>query len=265
MTTIAGLAVREAGPPDGRPVLLLHGWPESSHMWVACLEALSARGLRAIAPDLPGHGCSEVRRPGTWATHVAAVGALADELGLSADRPAALIVHDWGGLIGLRWACDHPGLTDAHVISDTGFFADGRWHGLARAMRTPGEGEELVAGWTRDTFGQLLGAVSKIDAAGVDEHWRSLATPEHRAAALELYRSGEFAELAAYDGRLAALDVDTLVLWGEDDPFAPLAGAERFVAELPRARLEVLPGTGHFAPEDDPAAYASSVARFLAP
>lgn len=261
---MSDLHVRTAGPEDGRPVLLVHGWPESSHMWEACLAALADAGLRAIAPDLPGHGRSPLRRPATWATHVAALHEVAEAHGIGPDRPAALVVHDWGGLIGLRWACDHPGWTDAHVISDTGFFADGRWHGLARAMRTPGEGEALVDAWTRESFGQLLGAVSRLTDAQLDEHWRSLETVEHRRAALELYRSGEFSELAAYEGRLAALDVPTLVLWGEDDPFAPVAGAERFAAELPRAELRVLPGTGHFVVEDAPEAYAAAVAGFLA-
>jgi haloalkane dehalogenase len=61
------------------------------------------------------------------------------------------------------------------------------------------------------------------------------ATDEGRMAQLELYRSGEFAELAPYDGRLAALGVPTLLLWGGRDQFAPVAGAHRFQAELPHA------------------------------
>ena len=58
--------------------------------------------------------------------------------------PVALVTHDWGVLIGLRWACDHPGAVSALVISDGGFFADRRWHDLANVMRTPGEGEKLI-------------------------------------------------------------------------------------------------------------------------
>ena len=80
---------------------------------------------------------------------------------------------------------------------------------------------------------------------------------------LDLYRSGQFAELEPYAPRLAALDVPALVLWGEDDPFAPVAGAHRFVAELADAELVVLPGTGHFVVDDAPAAYAEAVMAFL--
>ena len=256
----AGLAYREAGPADGRPVLCVHGWPESSYMWRATLAALAARGLRALAPDLPGFGASPHRRPATWAMHRAALEAFRTELGL--DR-AALVVHDWGGLIGLRWACDHPHAVDALVISDTGFFPDGKWHGMARAMRTPGEGEQLVAGLTREAFDELvLGASRGIDGASLDEYWRGVEG-EGRAAVLELYRSGDLEELRPYVGALAALEVPTLLLWGEDDPFAPVAGAHRLAREIPHAQLRVIPGTGHFVVEDAPDEYARSVADFL--
>ena len=59
--------------------------------------------------------------------------------------PVDLVTHDWGVLVGLRWACDHPGSVRTLTISDGGFFADRRWHDLANVMRTPGEGEKLVA------------------------------------------------------------------------------------------------------------------------
>ena len=78
-------------------------------------------------------------RPATWGSHTERLEAFRTELGL--DR-VVLVVHDWGGLIGLRWACDHPAAARAIVISSTGFFSDGQWHGLADAMRTPGTGEE---------------------------------------------------------------------------------------------------------------------------
>jgi haloalkane dehalogenase len=66
-----------------------------------------------------------------------------------------LVVHDWGGLIGLRWACEHPDAVRALVISDTGFFPDGKWHGVAELMRIQGKGEELVEGMTRSSDGMI--------------------------------------------------------------------------------------------------------------
>src|SRR5215208_4713435 len=183
-----GLPVfRSAGDPANPAVLLVHGYPESSHMWRASLNALAESGLYAVAPDLPGFGDSPPDPPGTWERHVEVLEALrrAEALGR-----VALVGHDWGGLIGLRWACDHPDAVWAVVASDTGFFPDGRWHGMAEAMRTPGQGEE--------------------------------------------------------------------------HPFAPVAGAQRFAREISGARVQVIPGTGHFVLEDAPETAAQALAAFLA-
>ncbi|WP_372788325.1 alpha/beta fold hydrolase [Paraconexibacter sp.] len=257
----AGLAYREAGPSDGPAVLLVHGWPESSHMWSRPLRALGEAGFRAVAPDLPGYGSSPLRRPATWALHVEALETFRRAVGL--DR-VALVVHDWGGLIGLRWACEHPDAVTALSISDSGFFPDGKWHGMAKAMREPGTGEELVAQLTPEGVAGILRSLSPgMDEEALAEYGRAFATEDGRHAALDLYRSGNFEELAEHDGKLAALGVPTLVLWGEDDPFAPLAGAHRLVAEIPGAELDVIPGTGHFVVDDQPDVFAERLIGFL--
>jgi haloalkane dehalogenase len=259
---MAALASRSAGDPGDPAVLLVHGYPESSSMWREALEALAARGLYAIAPDLAGFGDSEPDPPGTWERHVEALERFRAEQGL---ERVALVGHDWGGLIGLRWACDHPDRLWAVVASDTGFFADGRWHGLAQAMRTPGQGEELIDGMGREQFGQMLAAVSTgIGDDAVDDYFKAFADEPRRRGQLELYRSGDFEKLAAYEGRLAALGVPFLALWGEDDPFAPVAGGQRFADEVPGGQLVVIPGTGHFVFADAPEAAAEALAEFLA-
>lgn len=259
------LVHREATPenPTDKPsVVCLHGWPESSRMWDPTLEALAAAGLRALAPDLPGYGASPRVRPATWAMHVDAFDQWRTEQEL---ERVSLVVHDWGGLIGLRWACDHPEAVAALVISGTGFFPDGTWHGLAEQMRTPGAGEQLLAALTQDRFAALLRSHSEgMSPAAIASYWEPFASEDGRAAQLELYRSGELAELEPYAGRLDALGVPTLLLWGENDPFAPAAGALRLLAEIPHAVLEIVDGAGHFVAEDEPAAYATAVARFLA-
>jgi haloalkane dehalogenase len=79
---------------------------------------------------------------------------------------------------------------------------------------------------------------------------------------LELYRSGDFSKLESYD--LAALGVPTLLLWGEDDEFAPVAGAHRFQRELPDTELVVVGGARHFVWEDAPAECAAALTGFLA-
>ena len=261
-----GLPVfKSAGDPADPAVLLVHGYPASSHMWQPALRALAAHGLYAVAPDLPGYGDSEPDPPGTWTRHVEALEALRRAEGL---ERVALVGHDWGGLIGLRWACDHPDAVWAVVASDTGFFPDGRWHGMAEALRTPGQGEQLVDGMTLEAFTGMLGSISKgIGPEHAREYFKAFADEPRRRGQLELYRSGEFSELEAYEGRLAALGVPFLALWGEDDPFAPVAGAQRFAREGAGGggvRVEVIPGTGHFVYEDAPETAAAALAAFLA-
>ncbi|HEU0023145.1 MAG TPA: alpha/beta fold hydrolase [Thermoleophilaceae bacterium] len=256
-----GLAYREAGPPDGAPVLLVHGYPESSYMWVAVMSALADAGCRAVAPDLAGFGDSPPDPPGTWERHAERLEELRSELGL---ERSVLVVHDWGGLIGLRWACDHPGAARALVISGSGFFPDGKWHGMAKLMRTPGTGEEAMAAVTREGLGAILAQSSGgIDDRAIDEYWKAFADDERRRAHLELYRSGDFEKLAPYEGRLAALDLPVLLLWGERDEFAPVASARRFQRELPHTELVIVDGAGHFVFEDAPDRAAAAVTEFV--
>ena len=262
----AGLAYREAGPQpaDGRaPVaLLLHGYPNSSYMWRDVMPALAEAGYRAIAPDLAGFGDSPADLPGTWERHVDAVERFRSELGLEG---VALVVHDWGGLIGLRWACDHPAAVSALVISNTGFFADGRWHGIAEMMRTEGQGEELMANMSRDLFAAALRQSSPgMPDEAVDEYWKCCADDERKQAQLDLYRSGDFSKLEPYEGCLGSLALPTLILWGEKDDFAPVGGAHRFAKQIPDARVVVLPEAGHFPTEDDPERTATEIGAFLA-
>jgi len=250
---------REAGTPGDPAVLLVHGYPESSFMWEEVLAPLADAGFHALAPDLLGFGDSEPDPPGTWERHVEALERFRRQQGL--DR-VALVVHDWGGLIGLRWACDHPGDTWALAISDTGFFPDGRWHGLAEAMRSD-QGEAIVDGMTEEGFAGMLGSVGRIGPEAAREYFKAFADEPRRRGQLELYRSGDFEKLEPYEGRLAGLGVPVLLLWGEDDPFAPLAAAKRFEAELPGAELDVIEGAGHFVVDDAPERYAESLVSFL--
>ncbi len=257
----AGLAYRSAGERSDRVALLIHGYPESSFMWQHALDALADAGWWAIAPDLPGYGDSEPDPPGTWERHMDALERFVAKLELP---PVALVTHDWGVPIGLRWACDHPARARALVISDGGFFADRKWHDLANAMRTPGQGEELIRAYTREGFGVALSAVSPgMSERALDEYWKAFADDTRRMAQLELYRSGEFDKLIPYEGRVAALGLPALVVWGTEDRFAGVAMAERFQRELPDCELCLLDGAGHFVWDDRPDAAASALVDFL--
>ena len=256
-----GLAYRESGAPGGAPVLFVHGYPESSYMWRHALDALAGTEWRGLAPDLPGYGNSDPEPPGTWERHIEAVGRFVDALEL---RPVVLVTHDWGVPIGLRWACDSPGAARALVISDGGFFADRRWHDLANVMRTPGEGERLIAGYTREGFGRTLASLSSgMSEDALDEYWKAFADDTRRQGQLELYRSGDFDKLAPYQGRLAALGLPTLILWGGRDRFAAANMAARFHEEIPGSELTVFEEAGHFIWEDEPERSAQILLDFL--
>lgn len=260
-----GLAYREAlpdGPVGPRPVLCLHGFPETSFMWRELMASVAAEGHRIIAPDLPGSGDSPADPPNTWERLVETVERFVVALELA---PVVLVVHDWGGLIGLRWACDHAERVHAMVISDTGYFADGVWSGMAEGLRTPETGEQMLGALDRESFGQLMAASSEgLDDASKDAYWRALRTPEGQQAALEMYRSGDFSKLEPYAGCLGEMARPTLLLWGEDDPFAPVAGAHRLQEEIPDAELQVVEGSGHFVYSDAPARCSVAVTDFLA-
>jgi haloalkane dehalogenase len=256
----AGLSFRESGPADGPVALMLHGYPESSFMWEGVMPAVAAARWRAVAPDLAGFGDSPPDPPGTWEHRVESVDRFRTELGIERCVP---VVHDWGGLIGLWWACEHPDAVEALVISSTGFFPDGRWHGMAQGLREPGTGEQLLGALNRAGFGHVLREQSPgLSDAALDEYWKAYADEERRRGQLEMYRSGDFSKLERFD--LASLDVPVLLVWGEDDAFAPVAGAHRFERELPAAELVVVEGARHFVWDDAPEECAAALTGFLA-
>ncbi len=259
-----GMAYRAAGDPDAAVVLLVHGYPESSYIWHHALDALAGAGWHALAPDLPGYGDSEPGEPGSgsWESHMEALERFVRELRLG---PVALVTHDWGVMIGLRWACEHPDAISALVISDGGFFSDRRWHDLANVMRTPGDGEELIAAYTREGFYAAMRALSSgMDERALAEYWKAFADDRRRLAHLELYRSGDFDKLVPYDGRLGTLGVPALVLWGEQDRFAGVRMAHRFHRELDGSELSVLEDAGHFVWDDQPERASRALVAFLA-
>jgi haloalkane dehalogenase len=117
-------------------------------------------------------------------------------------------------------------------------------------------------GMTREGFGAVMRESAKgIGDDAIDEYWKAFGDEDRRRGQLELYRSGDFEKLAPYEGRLAELGVPSLVLWGEGDSFAPVAGAHRFHKELPDSELVVL-DAGHFVFEEAPEESTRAVVRF---
>lgn len=248
------------GEESGPPVLLIHGFPESSRMWAPLMAELAQHGRRSYAPDLYCLGDSDDPGPATFERNREAVGAFHSEMGL---EEVELVVHDWGGFVGLAWAVEHPGSAHSLIISDTGFFSDGRWHGMAQAMRSE-QGEELVEGLDRDGFAGLIRADgAQFSEEDVDAYWRPFAEGRGREATLEFYRSMDFSKLAPFEDGLAELGVPTLLVWGTEDRFAPLSGAERFQREIEGAELVAIEDAGHFVWDEEPGRCGDAVVEFL--
>lgn len=258
-------AYREASgeaDPAGAPVVLLHGFPESSRMWEPLMTQLCDAGHRCAAPDLFGFGESPDDGPATFERNLEAFASFHGQLELGR---VVLVVHDWGGFVGLAWAAEHPDEVAAMVISDTGFFSDGRWHGIAEAIRGEG-GEELLAALDREGFAGLLqGAGGGFEDADVDAYWRPFEEGGRaRTATVEFYRSMDFEKLGPYEKKLYELEAPTLVLWGEEDRFAPVGGAYRFEKRMRAAELVVIDGAGHFVFDEEPRRCGDEVLSFLA-
>ena len=261
------IAYREAVPSaaaKGSTVICVHGFPESSRMWEPLLEALAERGRRGLAPDLYALGDSTEFGSATFEHSLKRFGDWIETLD---PGPVALVVHDWGAFVGLAWACEHPDRVEALVISDSGFFADGKWHGMAKALRSD-QGEELIGALDRDGFAGLLNSAGEIFGEDdIDAYWAPFAESaggRGQRATLEFYRSMDFEKLAPWQGKLAELGVPTLLLWGADDPFAPLAGARRFEREIPGSRLVAIEGGGHFVFDQHRGRCVDEVVSFLA-
>src|ERR1700676_3120303 len=98
----------DEGPPDGAPILLLHGEPSWSYLYRTMIPVITAAGMRAVAPDLVGFGRSDKpaqRDDYTYQRHVDWMRSMLDQLDLA---PLTLVAQDWGGLIGLRLVADRP-------------------------------------------------------------------------------------------------------------------------------------------------------------
>jgi pimeloyl-ACP methyl ester carboxylesterase len=253
-----------AGPPGGEPVLLLHGFPQTSACWAEVAAALAAAGYRAVAPDQRGYspGARPARvRDYRMGELVADVLGLAETLGA---RRFHLVGHDWGGVLGWLLAGRHPGRVASLTVVSTPHpraFAAALLRGgqLLRSSYMAGFAvprlPELALG-ARGLRGlRLLLAASGLGPEWVDRYAGALARPGALPAALAWYRAA-----TPFGPAARRVAVPTSYLWGSGDPtLGPraAAGTARWVAGP--YRFEVLPGGGHWLPEHHPEALAGLV------
>ncbi|MEO7803469.1 MAG: alpha/beta hydrolase [Actinomycetota bacterium] len=230
------------------PVLYLHGFPNSGFLWRKTTAVVSSR-YHTITPDLPGFGDAELTySPQSWRGLIDWLDSFVDGLGLG---PVHLGVHDWGGLVGLPWMCEHPEKVRSLLITNTSFSSTDRWHALATEWRKPDVGEEMMSGMTADGFAAMMSTMASkpLDAEAVAEYWKCLSTPERRQAQLEMYRSLEFSMFEPYMDEFPKIATGiSRVVWGGDDPFVPAKIAHRFGERL-GAEVTILEAS-HFVQED---------------
>ncbi|HWC47327.1 MAG TPA: alpha/beta hydrolase [Solirubrobacterales bacterium] len=257
----------QAGPAQAsEAVVFLHGNPGSSDDWVGLADAAASIGKRAVAFDLPDFG--ETIAPDSFEHDVPGYAGFVDqaltELGIERVH---LVLHDFGGPIGLYWAAAHADAIASVTLIDTGLLPGYRWHSLARIWRTPVVGELFQATATRSAFRFLL---NRNEPRGLPRDFVE-AMYDHfdrrtRKAVLKLYRAtddpGGMSE--ALVGLFASREIPALVIWGEHDAYLPSSYAERQRDAFPAAEVHVLPASGHWPFADAPETVERLFAEFLA-
>ena len=245
--------VVQAGPEDAaEAVVFVHGNPGSCDDWERLAIAIGAIGVRAVALDLPDFG-ETIAPPGFVHDVPTYAGFLNEALEVLGVERVHLVIHDFGGPIGLVWAAMHADRVASVTLIDTGVLPGYRWHRLARIWRTPVLGE-LFQAISRP--GVLRRMLPRQEPRGLPDWFldRVHYGPRTRRAALALYRATDDpgaagVEFAAY---MRSKDIPALVIWGEHDVYLPAEYASRQRDAFPSADVHVLPASGHWPFADAP-------------
>lgn len=262
---------REGGGPG---MVLLHGYPQTGHMWRKVMPALAER-FTVVAPDLRGYGDSD-RPPAGYdkRTMAADLTELLRALGLT---PVVLVGHDRGARVAHRFALDHPALLTRLVLLDIAPTYDvfdrldqhrarRIWHWLFHQV--PDLPEALTAGredvYLRYLYRAWAHNPAAIEEEAIQEYVRCFRQAGAMRAAFDDYRAGASIDLEhdAAD-RHRKIAVPTLVLWGQS---RPTQAADMLAVWGPRCeQLEGfgVPECGHFIPEEQPAAVVRAILKFV--
>ena len=261
MIRALGIDIHLEDTGQGPPTLFLHGNPDSADLWAGVIERLR-NGYRCLAPDLPGFGRSGAGDDldCSLAGFARLVQAIVDGIGLT--EPLNLVVHDFGGPIGLSWAVENPERVRRLVAINTIYSSDYRWHRWARIWRTPRLGELSLAtiNWPLFKWSVRQGSRHLSDEQ-IREAYR-FVSPESKRMVLALYRATDPENFRGWEERLRELAarVPTLVLWGDHDPYIPKRFAETFGTDDVRH----FPDHGHWLPAEAPREVAAALEAHLA-
>lgn len=246
---------------DGPAVLLLHGFPLTSHLWRGLIPILASRH-RVLAPDLLGLGASD--KPRGVALDIRAqttyMGELLDHLGIDHVAP---IGHSTGGGIAQLLAASRPGV-DALVLIDSIAFDLWPTQATREVQVAPPELEtfdsvELVVR-SALRLGMRESEVGEDDIQIYLEPWRDAAAVP---ALFRWARSLDGLGLRELEGQMRTWNLPTLILWGEEDPFHLSPIGERLNEAIASSALGLVPGTGHFLPEEVPETIYPIISEYL--
>lgn len=262
------LVYRTFGEARARPLVLIHGWAQSSRCWGDDVLAALAERYRVIAVDLRGHGYSDVPAagyddPANWAADVDAV--LTAE---AVTAGAVLLGWSYGGLVICDYLAAHgtaavDGVVFVGAITSIGRGEAGGRVGSAMKAAIPAAMAEdpAVAVRALETFGTALtgpsGGTPGRGARSQALLGAGLSTPPRVRAAL-------FARATSHDDLLRALDVPALVLHGTADTVVDVSAGEHAAALIPEARASYWDGGGHGPFVEDPERFVTEVRAFVA-
>ena len=255
------LFYREAGSKTSPTIVLLHGFPSSSHMFRDLIPQLADR-FHVIAPDYPGFGYSDApdatKFEYTFDNLAASVEKLLFEvLGL---KSFSIYVQDYGAPVGYRIAARHQDAIEGIVVQNGNAYVEGIGAGFDAmkpfwANRTPETEVPVRALLTKETtIFQYTHGVKDVSRISPDSYTFDqflLDRPGNDAIQLSLFHDYQ-SNLTHYDEWHAffrSKQPKTLIVWGKNDPFFTEEGARAYLRDIPRAELHFL-DTGHFALED---------------
>jgi pimeloyl-ACP methyl ester carboxylesterase len=256
---------RDQGSPNGRVLLLVHGYSASLHTWEPWVARLGDR-YRLVTIDLPGHGLTRTGTDymATIGQYVADVDAFLSARNL--DR-VTIVGSSMGGAVAWNYTLAHPERIEALVLvsasgwpgasSDRGLLFSLLRHPVPRALLIDLDSTGLVRDGLRSAFVDPAFA----DEPMVERYVELGRAPGHREILIQL--SDRDARSDATKDKLAAVRVPTLVLQGAQDRLVPAAHARLFAEAIPGAELVVWEDDGHIPMEEHPDRSATAVATFL--
>jgi pimeloyl-ACP methyl ester carboxylesterase len=269
------VAFREAGSPKNPKLVLLHGFPASSHQYRNLMTALADR-FHVIVPDYPGFGNSDApsptKFPYTFDKLSEVVEALLKARGFD---HYGLYVQDYGGPVGFRIVGRHPEALDWLVIQNSNAYEVGftpAWDGFRKALwlnRTPETEKPLTGFLTHDAIKgiYLSGAPhpERISPDNWEMDWAFMQRPDAVRINLDLfydYRTN-VPLYPAWQTFLRERQPKTVIFWGQNDIFFTKEGGDAYLKDLPKAEMHRL-DAGHFAVEDNLDYISSNIQRFYA-